>query len=305
MFTSRTTAILQALFVTFIWSLSWVLIKIGLEDIPPLLFAGLRYSSGSVCLLWLVLSRPQARQQITQITRRQWLLLMLLGLIYYTITQGAHFIALAYLPAVTLSLMINFTVVLVALSGFVIGEYPNRIQWLGIGLFILGAIIYFEPSALPDGVGLLIGGVGVAANAAASVLGRYVNRDTALSPLVITTVSMSIGALILLATGLVSQGMPALQTSSWLIIIWLAVVHTAFAFTLWNNTLRQLKAFESSLINNTMLIQIAILAWVFLGESISLIGGIGLACAATGVLIVQLGQRRATPVKPALKPSET
>jgi len=34
---------LQALFVTFLWSSSWVLIKFGLEEIPPLTFAGLRY----------------------------------------------------------------------------------------------------------------------------------------------------------------------------------------------------------------------------------------------------------------------
>lgn len=32
----------QALFVTFLWLLSWVLIKIGLHDVPALTFAGLR-----------------------------------------------------------------------------------------------------------------------------------------------------------------------------------------------------------------------------------------------------------------------
>ena len=40
---------------------------------------------------------------------------------------------------------------------------------------------------------------------------------------------------------------------------WLALVNSAFAFTLWNRTLRTLSATESSVINNTMLIQIAIL----------------------------------------------
>jgi len=39
----RLRAILQALIVTFLWSTSWVLIKIGLEDIPAVTFAGLRY----------------------------------------------------------------------------------------------------------------------------------------------------------------------------------------------------------------------------------------------------------------------
>ena len=39
----RLRAILQALLVTTLWSTSWVLVKIGLEDIPAVTFAGLRY----------------------------------------------------------------------------------------------------------------------------------------------------------------------------------------------------------------------------------------------------------------------
>jgi len=57
-------------------------------------------------------------------------------------------------------------------------------------------------------------------------------------------------------------------------------VNTAFAFTLWNHTLRTLAAVESSIINSTMLIQIAALAWLFLGEPLTRqkIVGIALAC---------------------------
>ena len=47
-------AVLQALFVTFLWSISFVLIKFGLEDIPPLLFAGLRYMLAFLVLLPLL-----------------------------------------------------------------------------------------------------------------------------------------------------------------------------------------------------------------------------------------------------------
>lgn len=94
--------------------------------------------------------------------------------------------------------------------------------------------------------------------------------------------------MVLLAAGLATQGLPPLATSSWAIILWLAVVNTAFAFTLWNHTLRQLRAVESSIINNTMLIQIAVLAWVFLGQSLGWREVAGLFLAAAGVLIVQL-----------------
>lgn len=35
-------AVFQALFVVFLWATSWVFVKIGLQDIPPVTFAGWR-----------------------------------------------------------------------------------------------------------------------------------------------------------------------------------------------------------------------------------------------------------------------
>jgi len=84
-----------------------------------------------------------------------------------------------------------------------------------------------------------------------------------------------------------------LSLKGWGIIVWLALVNTAFAFTLWNRTLQVLSAVESSIINNTMLIQIAVLAWVFLGESLGALEIVGLGLAALGTLLVQL--RRPLP----------
>jgi drug/metabolite transporter (DMT)-like permease len=66
------------------------------------------------------------------------------------------------------------------------------------------------------------------------------------------------------------------------------VVNTAFAFTLWNHTLRTIPAMESSIINSTMLIQIALLAWLFLGENLTTQEWIGVILAGLGVLLVQL-----------------
>ena len=56
--------------------------------------------------------------------------------------------------------------------------------------------------------------------------------------------------------------------------------------------MRTLTAMESSIINGTMLIQIAILARIFLGEGITLQEIIGMALAATGAVIVQLRIRK-------------
>jgi len=53
-------------------------------------------------------------------------------------------------------------------------------------------------------------------------------------------------------------------------------------------------AVESSIINNTMLIQIALLAWVFLGESLDLVEIVGLALAAVGIFLAQTYRRAVT-----------
>lgn len=288
-------AILQALLVTFIWSLSWVLIKIGLAEIPALVFAGLRYSMAAVVLLILAFFRPEVAHDIRQLDKSDWPGLILLGLIFYAVTQGAQFLALDYLPAVTLSLMLNFTTVVVALMGsYFLKERPNKQQWTGIVLFVFGALIYFGPVELPERqiIGLLIGFAALVANASSSVLGRSINRNQKLSPLSVTVISMSVGSAILLATGLLTQGFPALSVANWFLIGWLAIVHTAFTFTLWNHTLRTLSAVESSIINSTMLVQIAILAWLFLGESVTFIASIGLVLVVIGTLVVQLAAPR-------------
>jgi drug/metabolite transporter (DMT)-like permease len=99
---------------------------------------------------------------------------------------------------------------------------------------------------------------------------------------------MGIGSIILLGIGLVVEPIPRLTTQSWFIILWLAVVNTAGAFTLWNHTLRTLTATESSVINNTMLIQIALLAWIFLGEALAPLQIGALVLVALGALLVQL-----------------
>lgn len=287
---SHWIAVLQALLVTFLWSTSYVLVKIGLVDIPPVTFAGLRYTLAFLCLLPFFFHQGQAAT-LRKLSKKDWAQLAILGLLFYTITQGTNFIGLAYLPAVTVSLLLSFTPVVVALLGILLlKEQPLWRQWLGVGLCIIGATLFFYPLAIPTGhtIGFTAVIIGVMTNAFSSILGREVNRSGLIPPLAVTVVSMGVGAVVLLTSGLALQGIPRLSLIHWGIILWLAVVNTAFAFTLWNHTLRTLPAMESTVINNTMLIQIAILAWLFLGEALSRQEIAGMVIAGMGALLVQL-----------------
>jgi uncharacterized membrane protein len=143
------TAVLQALFVTFLWSTSWVFIKIGLVEIPPLIFAGLRYSLAFLLLL-PIFYRSGGPAKLRTLPRRTWAYLLGLGVIMYGLTQGAQFVALAYLPAVTVNLVWGFSSVMVALLGIMLlSERPSGQQWLGVGVSIAGILIYFYPVQLP------------------------------------------------------------------------------------------------------------------------------------------------------------
>jgi len=148
----------------------------------------------------------------------------------------------------------------------------------------VGVLVYFSPNIHLTGqwVGLLFAGITVSANAASSLLGRSINRHKRIHPRVVTVISMGIGAVILLGTGLAVEEFPRLDAINAIVILWLAVVNTAIAFTLWNHSLQVLSAVESSMINNSMLIQIAILAWIILGERLSFWSVVGLAVAALG-----------------------
>jgi len=294
-------AVLQALFVTFLWSTSWVLIKVGLKDIPALPFAGLRYTIAFLCLLPFAVRSGQLKT-LHRLSAGTWARLLLLGLLFYSVTQGAQFLSLNYLPAVTVSLLLSFTTILVALIGFfALRERPTAVQWGGTGLYLAGVLVYFYPLMLPQGelFGFAVAFTGVLANALSSILGRHVNRSGELEPLAVTVASMGAGGLVLLAGGIAVQGLPRLTLTHWGIILWLAVVNTAFAFTLWNHTLRTLSAMESSIINNTMLIQIAVLAWLFLDEPLSSRMVLGMILAALGTLLVQIRNRPDTSTSDA------
>ena len=82
-----------------------------------------------------------------------------------------------------------------------------------------------------------------------------------------------------------------------LIIAWLAVVNTALAFTLWNVALRWLGAGETAVINNTMLLQIALLGWIFLDEAPTGWQWVGLVVVSAGIALAQLQGRGVTTVR--------
>lgn len=291
---SRFVAILQAVLVVTLWSSSWVLIKFGLRDIPPLTFAGLRYVIAFLVLVPLALSRSRL-QGLRRLTGHDWWRLTALGLLLYAAGVGMQFVALSYLPTVTTRLLFSSSSVLVALlSGLLLRERATWLQWCGVLVVLSGVYVYFHPVDVPviELPGIAAALCGALVFSLAAVVGRDVARSRTISPLLVTAVSMGAGSVTLLATGLVVQGMPAISLRNWVIILWLSLVNTSFTFVLWNRTLQTLTAVESNIITTAMIVEIALLAWVFLDERLTLLDGVGLALVVLGTVLVQLRRLR-------------
>jgi len=313
-------SVFLAFFVTILWSSSWPIIKFGMKEMPPLIFAGLRYVIASFILLVFVLLRPKYRKELKNLTKRWWLRLISYGLIFYTITQGAQFFGLLYLNAITVSLLLSFTPILVLIfANLVLKERSNFIQLILVLLAIAGALLYFllnpelvakqflivsgtNQFILPPQpivatslkvVGLVVVIIGVLANTFSAIYGRSINQAKEVSTVVITAVSMFVGSIVLLITGLIVEDIPHFSLTSIGYILWLSILNTALAFTIWNFAMQKLKALEISIINNTMLFQITILAVIFLGELPTAAQWIGLTIVAVvGLILPIIGSRK-------------
>jgi drug/metabolite transporter (DMT)-like permease len=290
----HTQAILKAFFVTFLWSSSVILIKWQISNIPALVFAGLRYVLAFLILLVLEM-RTGGLRVLSTLPTRNWVLLGVLGVMFYSITAGTQFLSLLYIPAVTQNFILSATPAVVALIGSpFLGERLNKKQWIRVIAVTFGAVLFFYPASLTQlqALGIVIAILSLLANVLSLILGRAVNRTGVLSPLTVTTISMGIGGILLFSAGVAIQTFPRLAWQSWAVLIWLSVVNTALVFPLWNDSLRILTAIESSVIQNSMAVQIPVFAVLFLGEDMSWKEISGLLVLISGTLIVQFSRQK-------------
>jgi drug/metabolite transporter (DMT)-like permease len=145
---------------------------------------------------------------------------VLYGLLFVAVAQGAQFAALSVLPATAVSLVLSSIpawVALMALAGR--SERATVLQAGGIGLLSIGALLYFGPFEVAEGaaIGFVAAGVCVAAAALSSHLGRLLARHATVrlgGPVGLTATSMVVGGAALLGVGIAVEGWPVLATRS-------------------------------------------------------------------------------------------
>jgi drug/metabolite transporter (DMT)-like permease len=296
------------LFVTFLWASSWVLIRIGLdeEQLGPIGFAGMRYGLAAIVLLPLAVPALM-RARIRTVGRRTLGGAVLYGVVLFGIAQATQYVALDRLPAATVGLFMAMAPVgAVLLTLRARHETAGPGQLVGVTVLVLGVVAYFGLEQPPGDalLGIVAAVIMTVAVAWTAVLGRaQALAAGALGGIVgMTAVAMLAGATATIVTALVLEGVPVLSPRAWVIVAWLAVVHTALGFVLWNHGLRTLRAVEASALGDLTVVQIAILAWFVLGERLEPVQVIGLALALAGVAIVQLAPSWRRPRTAAEQP---
>ena len=285
----RWRAIAGALLVTAIWSSTFVIVKVGLDSLGPLTIAGLRYTLGFVLLLPFLIF---GKANLGRISKDLWVRLALIGISSYTIGNGALFWGLKYVPATTGSLLMGLIPLLVLVGAAVfLKEIPSRWQVLGVFISLLGSVIFFSQGFQPgEPLGLVITAAGLVGFMAFSLLGRGIARERSLDTLTLTALPLLIGGLLTLGIALLVEGFPVFDRRSTWIIVWLALINTAFGYWIYNRALEVLSALEMNMIMNLSPFFTAVLSWVILGEKLAGIQYLGMLILIAGVVFVQLGK---------------
>ena len=290
----RNTAFLQIFATTILWGTTYVLVRIGQADLGPMTLAGIRYTlAGLILLPFIKLKKIQIKDY-----RKNYWQLALLGILSFTIANGASGFALVYLPSTTVAFVTSLTTPLVLLLGlFILNEIPDAMKIAGVALSIVGLMMYFPSQALPfnnPGYWFLL--VSLLGFAFYTILGRFVARSGDVPFLVQTSLPFVIGGGLLLTLAMIFEGLPSFTLKSSLILIWMVFFNCIIGYLLYNKSLAVLTALEVNMVTKLQMFFSAIFAFFLLREKVTFIQILAMVVAFLGVYLVQ----RQTRIKPVI-----
>ena len=269
-----------------IWSSTWVAIKIGLEDVPPLLGAGIRFALAGAGLL--AVARLMGRPLHTHARLAGVLALMPFATAYGLIYWGEQYVP-SGLAAVLFGIMPLYSATLAAL--FLAGE-PMRPRLLaGIVVALAGLSLAFgETLELGHSRYALAAAIACAAAPFASAIGNVaIKRDGgALDAVVLNGWAMLAGGALLLAVSALGEAWEVTWSSRAIgSIAYLAVIGSAVPFVTLTILLRELPAVTMSYI--TLLLPFGALAFgaALYDEAVTLPAVAGAALVAAGLAVAQ------------------
>jgi drug/metabolite transporter (DMT)-like permease len=276
-----------------IWSSTWVAIKIGLEDVPPLLSAGTRFAIAGAALL--VLARALGRPLKTDVR-----LASVLGLLPFAAAYGLIYWGEQYVPsglaAVLFGVMPLYSATLASVA---LADEPLRARLLaGIAVAIGGLSLAFgESIALGDAKWALLAASACALAPLASAIGNVAikRRGQRLDPIALNGWAMLGGGALLLAVSAPAEDWAGAAWSAQAIgsVAYLAAIGSAVAFVTLTVLLRELPAVTVSYITLLLPFGALVFGAALYDERITLAAAGGALLVAGGLAIAQWPRRRA------------
>jgi drug/metabolite transporter (DMT)-like permease len=286
---SRLRDVSLFLLLSVLWGLSFPAISVGLDYLPPLLFAALRYDVAAVLLLAAAVVQidewaPTERNDLAAVAGGGLFLVAGNGLLFIgqqTVPSGVAAIIQALVPIVT------------AIWALVLlGE---RLSWLGtvgvaVGFLGTGLVVQPDPNNLLGGdtLGRLII---VAQSISVALGGVLIQRaQPTLDRLPLVGWSMLVGAVVLHVVSLGIGELPgseALVPTAVGVVLYLGVFSTAIAFLIYFSILQKYGAFEAALVAYLVPVVATVVGVAVLEETIGSTTLLGFGLVAIGFVLLK------------------
>ncbi|HEV8426959.1 MAG TPA: EamA family transporter [Pyrinomonadaceae bacterium] len=280
-----------------IWGSTWLFIKLGLADLPPITFAGIRFVIACTILLFFILIR---RIQLPR-ARRDWILLAITGILSFGLNYGLVFWGEQYISS-GLAALLQATL---PAFGLVFAHFHlpgERLSWTRIGGVVLGVFgvgVVFSNQLTVAGSRALAGCVALILSAMfaaySNVLVKRYGKN--LNPAVLSAGQMFFGLLLLLSVGIPLEGNPLRfhwTPMAMIAMLYLAIVGSVIAFLLYYWLVLNMDVTKSMLIALVTPVVAVLLGIIVLDEEFgwrTLAGG-AMIMLGIGLIVVRKAKKR-------------
>lgn len=277
------------LILSLIWGSTWLFIKLGLQDLPPFTFAGVRFVIAAAILLCVIAVRrmPLPRE------RRDWWLIALTGVMAFSVNYGLLF----WGEHRTSSGLAAILQTIIPAFGLIIAHYylpDERITlWkvCGIVLGIAGVALIFSDQASMKGTSALAGSAAIVVGAFCVAYSNVLVKARArhIEPAVLAAGQMICGLVPLLLVGVTFEGNPfAFRWTPLAILslLYLALVGSAIAFLLFYWLVRNMDVTKTMLIPLVTPPIAVFLGWLVLNERLTWRTAAGALAIMSGIALI-------------------
>lgn len=279
-----------------VWSSTWLVIKIGLRDLPPISYAGIRFVVAVIVLLAVSVGRVRLLPQ----RRSDYALLGFTGVLMFAVNYGLLFWGELHVSS-GLAAVLQATIPIFGMvfAHLMLPDEPMRLQKLAGSLLALGGVAIICARLLGfNGLMAFWGGLGIVFGAAGAAFSNVLLKARVLqvAPAMIAAWQMIFGTAPLLVTGFIVEGNPLRfhwTTLSIFCLLYLAVIGSALAFLLLYWLLPRMTVTKLQTISLITPPGAVALGWAVGGEKFSLWSLVGACFVLAGVWMI-FGRAEAT-----------